>query len=247
MQQSSSFEGWDTILVHVNTFKGHHKIQDRWENREYVVEKQPYHNVPVYMVCLRDGEGCSWTLYSNYLLSISPNIEQDVKDEPVAAVEDNNASTPVTPVDSEAADAGLSGMVTLSAAGSTLQGSLDWLAPLRCSVQKTWNWLPWRYQNVGLQADTSPSDICVDWSVYLLLCHILSVYHFLEEYSVNNTVLVSSCVCQVLLSFSIEGNSSNAISVVDLWMVGMWVRGYLTQVQLPYHGDQSQNSVPIET
>ena len=37
------------------------------------------------------------------------------------------------------ADAGLSGTVTPSAAGSTPQGSLDQPAPLRCSVQKTWN------------------------------------------------------------------------------------------------------------
>ena len=32
----------DTVLVHVTTFKGHHKMQDQWENREYVVEKWPY-------------------------------------------------------------------------------------------------------------------------------------------------------------------------------------------------------------
>ena len=31
----------DTVLVHVTTFKGCHKMQDRWENREYVVEKRP--------------------------------------------------------------------------------------------------------------------------------------------------------------------------------------------------------------
>ena len=41
----------DTVLVCVTTFKGCHKIQDRWENRGYVVEKQPYPNVPVYVVC----------------------------------------------------------------------------------------------------------------------------------------------------------------------------------------------------
>ena len=56
----------------------------------------------------------------------------------------------------------------------------------------------------------------------------LPVQNFLEEYSMNNTVLVLSCICQALLSFSIEGNSFDAISVVDLWMVGEWVRGYLT-------------------
>ena len=61
----------DTVLVCVTTFKGHHKLQDRWENREYVVEKWPYPNVPVYVVCPKDGEGHSWTLHRNYLLPIS--------------------------------------------------------------------------------------------------------------------------------------------------------------------------------
>ena len=32
-------------------------MQDRWENREYVVEKWPYPNLPVYVVHPRDGEG----------------------------------------------------------------------------------------------------------------------------------------------------------------------------------------------
>ena len=83
------------------------------------MEKQPYPNVPVYVVCPRDGEGHSQTLHRNYLLPISPNIGQDVKDEPMAGVEDNNTSTPAPPVDSGPADAGPSGMVTSNAAGST--------------------------------------------------------------------------------------------------------------------------------
>ena len=49
----------DMVLVHVTAFKGQHKIQNRWENREYVVEKWPYPNLPVYVVCPRDGKGCS--------------------------------------------------------------------------------------------------------------------------------------------------------------------------------------------
>ena len=52
-----ALEVGDTVLVYVTAFKGHHKMQDRWENREYVVEKQPYPNLPVYVVCPRDGEG----------------------------------------------------------------------------------------------------------------------------------------------------------------------------------------------
>ena len=57
--RAAALEVRDMVLVHVTTFKGHHKMQDRWENREYVVEKQPYPNLPVYVVCPRDGEGHS--------------------------------------------------------------------------------------------------------------------------------------------------------------------------------------------
>ena len=129
----------DTVLVHVTTFKGHHKIQDRWENREYVVEKWPYPNVPVYVVCPRDGEGHSQTLHRNYLLPISSNIEQDEKDEPMARVENTTAPTPAPPLDSAPAGAGSSEMVTSSASDSTTQGSPDQPAPLRHGTKTTQN------------------------------------------------------------------------------------------------------------
>ena len=138
------------VLVHVTTFKGCHKIQDRCQNREYVVEKQPYPDVPVYEVRPRDGERCSQTLHRNYLFPINSNIRQDEKGAPMAEVENNNTSTPAPPVDSEPADAGLSRMVTPGTAGNTPLGSPDQPAPLRCSMQKTQNQLPWRYQNFGL-------------------------------------------------------------------------------------------------
>ena len=70
----------DTVLVRVTTFKGHHKMHDRWEKREYVVEKWPYPNLPVYEVCPRDGEGHSQTLHRNYLLPINSNMGQDEAD-----------------------------------------------------------------------------------------------------------------------------------------------------------------------
>ena len=57
--KAAALEVGDMVLVHVTAFKGCHKMQDRWENREYVVEKQPYPNLPVYVVCPRDGEGHS--------------------------------------------------------------------------------------------------------------------------------------------------------------------------------------------
>ena len=81
-----ALEVGDTVLVHVTAFKGHHKMQDWWDNREYIVEKQPYPNVPVYVVCPRDGEGCSQTLHRNYLLPISPNLEQSEMGKSVAGI-----------------------------------------------------------------------------------------------------------------------------------------------------------------
>ena len=45
-----ALEVGDIVLFCITAFKSHHKIQGRWENREYVVEKQPYPNVPVYVV-----------------------------------------------------------------------------------------------------------------------------------------------------------------------------------------------------
>ena len=62
------------VLVHAITFKGHHKIQNRWENKECMVERWPHPNVPVYVVCPRDGKGYSQTLHRNYFLPISPNL-----------------------------------------------------------------------------------------------------------------------------------------------------------------------------
>ena len=38
--------------------------------------------LPVYVICPRDGEGCSQTLHRNYLLPISNNLEQ-AGDEPI--------------------------------------------------------------------------------------------------------------------------------------------------------------------
>ena len=80
----------DTVLVHVTAFKGCHKMQDHLENREYVVEKWPYTNVPVYVVFPRDGEGHRWTLHRNYLLPISPNLQQSKMDKPVMHLLEQN-------------------------------------------------------------------------------------------------------------------------------------------------------------
>ena len=140
-----ALEVGDMVLVHVTAFKGHHKMQDQWENREYIVEKLPYPNVSVYVVCPRDGEGHSQTLHRNYLLPINPNFEQGKMDKPVVGVGNDTSPTPVPPVGDAPVEAEPSGMVTLSSTGSTPETSPDQPAPLRCSTQTTRNQLPWKY------------------------------------------------------------------------------------------------------
>ena len=88
---------------------------------------------------------------------------------------------------------------------------------------------------------------CMNWSVCLPPYHILSVHHFLEEYSADNTLFAPSCVCQTLLSFDIEGNSFNVLSTVDHCIEGEWTKGYLSCAQLPHCEIKFQDSVPIET
>ena len=135
----------DTVLVHVTTFKGQHKMQDRWENREYVVEKWPYPDLPVYVVCPRDGQGCSQTLHRNYLLPINSNMGQDETDGSEDRVKNNTSPTPVP-----------------SVSGST-QSSPDQPAPVICGILTTRNQLPWRYQNFGLLTDARPTGIQDAW------------------------------------------------------------------------------------
>ena len=45
MTRKAALDVGDMVLVHVTTFKGHHKFQDRWENREYIMENSP---IPMY-------------------------------------------------------------------------------------------------------------------------------------------------------------------------------------------------------
>ena len=92
--RAAALEVGDSVLVCVTTFKGHHKMQDRWENREYVVEKQPYPNLPGYVVCPRDREGHGQTLHRNYLLPINSNMGQDETDGPEERVANTTSPTP---------------------------------------------------------------------------------------------------------------------------------------------------------
>ena len=181
----ATLEVGDMVLVCVTTIKGHHKIQERWKNREYVVEKWLYPNVLVYVVCLRDGEGHSQTLHRNYLLPINSNIEQGKMDKPIAGVGNNTSMTQVPSVDSAPADAGSSGMTLPSTAGGAPHCSPDQPASLRHGTQTTQNWLPWRYQKFGFLADTGPTGI---WDAWVGLCICLHIVFCLYTIFWGSTV-----------------------------------------------------------
>ena len=158
------------------------------------------------MVHPRDGEGHSWTLHRNYLLPISPNIEQDEKDAPMVGVESTNTSTPVPPLDSEPADAGLSGTVKSSAAGNTPQGSPDQPTPLRHGAQKP------RSNSCGgtgiLVCWQLPAHLAsgMDW----LVCASVSMSYpactpFSGKVHCEYTLLIPSHVCQTPLILALKG------------------------------------------
>ena len=211
------------------------------------MEKWPYPNVPDYVVCPRDVEGCSWTLHRNYLLPISSNIGQDEKDAPVAGVESTNTSTPAPPVDSESADAELSGMVTSSTAGNTPQGSLHQPAPFRCGTQTTQNQLLWRYRNFSLLADTSPSGI---WDALVGMCVCLHVKSCLYTIFWGSTVWIYStysitCLLGTTL-FGIKGNSLDVVSMVDFLDGGVDQRLFGPSTTAPLEKNPKRIT-PIET
>ena len=158
--------------------------------------------MPVYVVCPRDGQRHSQTLHRNYLLPINPNIEQDEKDKPMAGVGNTASLTPVPPVDSVPADAGSSGTVTPSTAGSTLQHSLDQPALLRHSTKNHLEltsmevpevWFACRYW-------TNWHLGCIGWPVYLSAYCTLPVHCFLGKHSVKHTLFAPLYLCQAPLT-----------------------------------------------
>ena len=66
----------DLVLVKQTAWKGRHKIQDRWEDKEYEVVDQPTPGVPAYAVKSIAG-GRPRFLYRNLLLPLQGRIRQE--------------------------------------------------------------------------------------------------------------------------------------------------------------------------
>ena len=67
----------DLVLVRVVAHKGRHKIQNKWEDQEYVIVSQPNLDIPVYKVKPTTGEGRIRTLHRNLLLPLGTSIDKE--------------------------------------------------------------------------------------------------------------------------------------------------------------------------
>ena len=90
----------DLVLVKKTTWKGRHKVQDRWESAEYQVIGQPNPGIPVYEVKYVAG-GSTRVLYHNLLLPLQGRLRQQCGQE----VED-----PQGPEEEEVEDSELPGV-----------------------------------------------------------------------------------------------------------------------------------------
>ena len=66
----------DLVLVMQTAWKGRHKIQDRWKDREYQVVDQPTPGIPVYTVKSLAG-GQTKVLHRNLLLPLQGRLRQE--------------------------------------------------------------------------------------------------------------------------------------------------------------------------
>ena len=66
----------DLVLVKQTAWKGRHKIQDKWEDREYQVVDQPAPGIPVYTVKSLTG-GQTKVLHRNLLLPLQGRLRQE--------------------------------------------------------------------------------------------------------------------------------------------------------------------------
>ena len=101
----------DLVLVKQTAWKGRHKIQDRWEDREYQVVDQPTPGIPVYTVKSLAG-GQAKVLHRNLLLPLQGRLRQEGEtvEEGVTDSEEEEEEKAVTPCVTRAPNGGPTNM-----------------------------------------------------------------------------------------------------------------------------------------
>ena len=86
---------------------------------------------------------------------------------------------------------------------------------------------------------------CLGWSVHFPPPDILLVHHFHGKYSINTLYLYHTISAKESLTFSIEGDSINVISMVDFWIGGVDQRLFGLSAAVP--PKKPKRVTPIET
>ena len=63
----------DTVLLQCTTYRGKHKIHDRWEDTVYEVTEQPFKNMPVFKIKSWGGDSRVKIVHRNLLLPLLSN------------------------------------------------------------------------------------------------------------------------------------------------------------------------------
>ena len=66
----------DRVLVKILAHQGKHKIENKWEDRPYIIIKQPNEEIPVYSLQREDKSGKIRTLHRNVLLPIDSLLDK---------------------------------------------------------------------------------------------------------------------------------------------------------------------------
>ena len=89
------------VLVKIVAHKGRHKLQDKWEPKEYVVVEQPIAGTPAYRVQPVTG-GNIRTLHRNLLLPLGVKLEPDYdSDDSILDEDDSTSDESIIPGDTE--------------------------------------------------------------------------------------------------------------------------------------------------
>ena len=121
----SKLEPGDMVLVRQKAFKGKHKIQDKWENIPYRVEKQVDSKLPVFRVINTENPSKSRVLHRNMLFPLlTQQLEEDqvqssVDDVPIIDSSDDESES------LDPADQPYTGPMTRSRAKGTVAHTVD--------------------------------------------------------------------------------------------------------------------------
>ena len=83
----------DKVLLKCTTFKGKHKIQDRWKNTIYDTVEQPLSKIPVFKIKSMEGDDKMTVVHTNLLLQLFSDPSDHTSELDTKSMVDQTVST----------------------------------------------------------------------------------------------------------------------------------------------------------